>query len=180
MSDGAVYVDLSLREDLQEISIKNREGQPPTLPEAVAKIPEETGMLATGVCKLLGIARRADYKLEDVYLVAQPYLAKIGPKAARCYRYLHAMLTNPKKVDYAGKAAQERRKTAPEPVNELVAIAKKCRFKRYYHVSNGMRVRFFDGTAEVSLHGTCAVYAGEMMLGLYRGIAKGNLLEVIE
>ncbi|CUI05562.1 hypothetical protein BN2497_5901 [Janthinobacterium sp. CG23_2] len=180
MSDGAIYVDLSLKKDLQEISIKNREGQPPTLPPTVTKIPKETGISATGVCKLLGIARRADYKLEDVYLIAKPYLEKIGTNAARCYRYLHAMLVNPKKVDYAGKAAQERRNGDTDPAKALAAIAAHCRFKRYYHVSNGIRVRFFDGTAEVSRHGNCELYAGTQMQGLYKGIANGNLVEVIE
>lgn len=180
MSDGAIYVDLSLKKDLQEISIKNREGQPPTLPPTVTKIPEETGISATGVCKLLGVARRADYKLEDVYLLAKPYLEKIGTNAARCYRYLHAMLVNPKKVDYAGKAAQERRNGDTDPAKALAAIAAHCRFKRYYHVSNGIRVRFFDGTAEVSRNGNCELYAGTQMQGLYKGIANGNLVEVIE
>ncbi|NHZ66455.1 hypothetical protein [Massilia genomosp. 1] len=180
MSDGAIYVDLSLKKDLQEISIKNREGQPPTLPPTVTKIPEETGISATGVCKLLGVARRADYKLEDVYLIAKPYLEKIGTNAVRCYRYLHAMLVNPKKVDYAGKAAQERRNGDTDPAKALAAIAAHCRFKRYYHVSNGIRVRFFDGTAEVSRDGNCELYAGTQMQGLYKGIANGNLVEVIE
>lgn len=180
MSDGAIYVDLSLKKDLREISIKNREGQPPTLPAVVSNIPEETGMLETGVCKLLGVAREAGYKLEDVYLVAKPYLAKIGANAARSFRYLYAMLTNPKKVDYAGKAAQERRKEEPDPVRQLADIARACRFKRYAHVSNGMCVRFFDGTAEVTRDRNCELYAGEQMRGLYKGIANGNLREIVE
>jgi hypothetical protein len=94
------------------------------------------------------------------------------------------VLTNPKKVDYAGKAAQILRDAQPDPAKDAAAkladIAKQCRFKRYVHVSNGMRVRFFDGTAELSRDGECELYGGEQMQGLYRGIANGNLREVVE
>lgn len=180
MSDGAIYVDLSYKKDLGEISIKNRKGQPPTLPPAVQQIPEETGMLATGVCKLLGIARQAGYQLEHVYEAAKPYLVKIGASPARTFRYLQAMLLNPKKVDYAGKAAQELRQSAPDSPTSLAAIARLVRFKKYVHRHSGMQVRFFDGTAEVRRDDSFDVYAGDQMQGLYRGVANGNLLEVLE
>ena len=181
MSGGAIRDDLSLKKDLQEISIKNRDGNPPVLPPAVSHIPGETGILATGICKLLGIAREVGYQLEHVYEVAKPYLTKlVNASPARTYRYLLAMLTNPKKVDYASKAAQEIRNAKPDGHRSLAEIAKVVRYKHYYHVSTGMRVKFFDGQAEVRMGDQVDFYAGPQMQGLYRGIANGKLKEVIE
>lgn len=134
-------------------------------------------MSPTGVCKLLGIARKEGHQLEHVYAVAKPYLAKIGTNAARSYRYLLAMLTNPKKINYASQAAQQQRIAEVDPMK---AIALQCRYKRFVHVSNGMRVRFFDGTAEVLWNGVMETYVGAQMLGLYRGVIKGNLREVAD
>lgn len=181
LSDGPIYVDLNLKKDLREISIKAQEGQGPTLPELVRHLPEQTGILPTGICKLLGIANREGHQLADVVEVAKPYLAKIGASPARAYRYLLAMLLNPKKVDYTGKLAQEARIRAATAATATVRdIEARCRFKKFTHVSNGMQVRFFDGSAEVRVNGEYAVYAGEQMAGLYRGVANGKLREVVE
>ena len=63
----------------------------------------------------------------------------------------------------------------------LYDFAKTCAFKKFKHVSNGMVVRFYDGTADVSNGQTYAVYAGwDMMRGLYLGVRRGNLVEVVE
>ncbi|MCY0916449.1 hypothetical protein [Massilia antarctica] len=180
MSGGAIYVDLSLKKDLQEISIENRKGNPPTLPPAVAMIPAETGISPTGICKLLGIAKQAGHQLEHVYAIAKPYLAKIGINSARAYRYILAMLHNAKKVDYAAKAAQAQRMSEPDPNAALKAIAMQCRYKRYQHIGKNIAVRFFDGTAEVRIDGHFELYGGAKMVGLYKGVANGNLREVIE
>ncbi|MDM5182152.1 hypothetical protein PO883_33830 [Massilia sp. DJPM01] len=180
MSDGAIYVDLSLKKDLQEISIENRKGNPPTLPPAVAMIPAETGISPTGICKLLGIAKQAGHQLEHVYAIAKPYLAKIGINSARAYRYILTMLHNAKKVDYAAKAAQAQRMSDPDPNAALKAIAMQCRYKRYQHIGKNIAVRFFDGTAEVRIDGHFELYGGAKMVGLYKGVANGNLREVTE
>ncbi|NHZ65873.1 hypothetical protein [Massilia genomosp. 1] len=180
MSDGAIYVDLSLKKDLQEISIENRKGNHPTLPPAVAMIPAETGISPTGICKLLGIAKQAGYQLEHVYAIAKPYLAKIGINSARAYRYILAMLHNAKKVDYAAKVAQAQRMSEPDSNAALKAIAMQCRYKRYQHIGKNIAVRFFDGTAEVRIDGHVELYGGAKMVGLYKGVANGNLREVIE
>ncbi|MBC7683656.1 MAG: hypothetical protein H7176_00315 [Bdellovibrionales bacterium] len=182
MSDGAIYVDLSLKEDLRKISIENRNGEPPKLSAAVRHIPAETGISPTGVCKLIGVARQVDYQLEHVVAAAKPYLAKIGTDSpGRCFRYLLAMLLNPKKVDYAAKAAQEARHGEHDPAQLLLAITLQCRFKRYVHTSRpGLRVRFFDGVAEVSCDGQVETLAGRQLAVLYGDVANGNLKEVIE
>lgn len=141
-------------------------------------LPEQAGILPTDICKLFGIANREGHQLADVVEVAKPYLAKIGASPARAYRYLLAMLLNPKKIDYTGRLAQEARiRAATATVRDIEA---RCRFKTFVHVSNGMQVRFFDGSAEVRVNGEYAVYAGEQMVGLYRGVANGKLREVVE
>lgn len=182
MSDGAIYVDLSLKKDLRKISIENRNGEPPKLPPAVEHVPGETGISPTGICKLLAIARAAGYQLEHVVLVAKPYLAKIGTASpGRAFRYLQAMLTNPKKVDYAGRAAQLARGEEPDPAKAMAAIARRCRFKRFTHATRpGLQVRFFDGIAEVSCDGQLETLAGRQLEVLYADITKGKLREVDE
>jgi hypothetical protein len=183
LSDGAIYADLSLKKDLREISIENRNGEPPKLPAAVEHVPAETGISPTGVCKLLGIARQVGHQLEDVILFAKPYLAKIGTDSpGRAYRYLQAMLTNPKKTDYAGKLAQlERLAEGATRAKSAKEMAARCRYKRFVHKTRaGLRVRFFDGVAEVSCDGQVATLAGEQLAVLYADVASGKLLEVMD
>lgn len=144
-------------------------------------LPEQTGILPTGICKLLGIANHEGHQLADVVEVAKPYLAKIGTSTARSCRYLLVMLRNPKKVDYTGRLAQAARIRAACAATATVRdIEARCRFEKFVHVSNGMQVRFVDGSAEVRVNGEYTVYAGEQMAGLYRGVANGKLREVVE
>lgn len=64
---------------------------------------------------------------------------------------------------------------------DLDAIALVSRFKRFQHISNGMRVRMFDGWAEVTAGAERMSYSShEMMEALYLGIARGNIVECQE
>lgn len=66
-------------------------------------------------------------------------------------------------------------------VMNLRALVKTCASKKFRHISNGMTVRFYDGSADVSRGNVYEVYAGwEMMRGLYLGVARGNLVEIID
>jgi hypothetical protein len=179
LSDRSILeIDLSFKKEIREISIKHRGDKPIELPDAVKHLPEQTGIKATGVCKLLGIAKKAGHQLADVYTIAKPYLERAGAMRSRAFSYLWAMLTNPKQVDYAARAAQLNR-AAGNP--ELVTIARACRFKRYVHPTKGLRFRIYDGMAEVTgRDGTMTTYTGPQMEGIYKGIAAGNLVEVAE
>lgn len=69
----------------------------------------------------------------------------------------------------------------PSDVMNLRALAKTCESRKFKHISNGMTVRFYDGSADVSRGNVYEVYAGwEMMRGLYLGVARGNLVEMID
>lgn len=69
----------------------------------------------------------------------------------------------------------------PRSFVNLYDFVKKCAFKKYRHISNGMVVRFYDLTADVAQGTTYSVYAGwAMMQNLYLGVARGNLVEVTE
>lgn len=182
MSDGAIYKDLSLKEDLREISIKNQGNKPVVLPESVRHLPDETGISGTGICKLLGIANKEGHKLADVVAFAKPYLAKTEASAGRVYRYLLAMLLNPKKIDYTSKLAQMARQdegiTRAKSMKEMAA---QCRYKRYKHASvAGLTVRFYDGVAEVSRDGMSETLAGVQLEVLYRDVAAGKLQEIMD
>lgn len=184
MSDGAVYADLSLKKDLREISIKNRkdnpEANPITLPEPLRAMPEETAIKDTGVCKLIGISNRLGHKLQDVYAVAKPHLVAKGATKGRAYRYLLAMLLNPKPADYAGRAAQMQRQAADGAAAAAIrSTAERARYKRY-RAPNGALVRIFDGTAEVTRDGQSAMLGGAQMLALYADIESGKLQEIVQ
>lgn len=67
----------------------------------------------------------------------------------------------------------------PSDFLNLLDFAKTCAYKKFSHVSNGLTVRFYDNTADVSRGNSYEVYAGwGMMRGLYLGVARGNLVEI--
>ena len=59
-------------------------------------------------------------------------------------------------------------------------IEARCRFKKLAHVSKGMELWFFAGSAEARDNGEYDVDAGEQMAGLYCGVANGKLRDVVE
>lgn len=178
MSDGAIYVDLSYKEDLREIAVEQRGQTPIVLHPDVQVMHAETKILDTGICMLLGMAKKINQKLADVYEVAKPYLVAADITGGRALRYIAAMLDKP--IDYAAKAAQARRMTeSASSANATKTTAARCRFKRFI-ANNGAVVRFFDGTAEVTRDGHSAMLAGQQMLVLYADVDTGKLREIIE
>lgn len=180
MTDGPIEVDLSFKKDQREISIQNRGENPIVLPEDVRDISVETGIKDTGVCKLLGIANKAGHKLADVYEVAKPHLLAAEATAGRAFRYLLAMLLNPKPADYASRAAQMQRQAgAIASAKAARTTAERCRYKRY-RATNGAVVRIFDGTAEVTRDSRSQILGGQQMLAVYADIDSGKLREIVE
>jgi len=69
----------------------------------------------------------------------------------------------------------------PRDYVNLWDFGKTCAFRKFRHISNGMIVRFYEGSADVSRGNAFEVYAGwDMMRGLYLGVYRGNLVEIIE
>ncbi|MET3135134.1 hypothetical protein AAKU55_005437 [Oxalobacteraceae bacterium GrIS 1.11] len=155
MSDRAIYIDLSFKEDLQEISLQKRLQNPTPiqLPDALRKMASETGILDTGIAKLRGIAHQAGHKLEDVYTVAKKRLTEIGASAGRCYRYVLAVILNPKRTDFAGKAAQIERMGALQNAQTGAATGvQKYQFKSF-QAGPGRTVMVLADHAEVLENG---------------------------
>jgi hypothetical protein len=150
MSDGAVYVDLTFKEDQHQISLKNRQGQPVDLPDALQRASDEFAIRPTGVAKLRGLARAAGHDLAHIVTVARQYLQRAGATGHRAYRYLERMAAQPAQlVDYAARALQVARLTAvQQQVSAANTIAQRCRNKRFVGPA-GLVVRVFDTTAEV-------------------------------
>ncbi|MET3133610.1 hypothetical protein AAKU55_003900 [Oxalobacteraceae bacterium GrIS 1.11] len=157
MSDGAVYVDLSYKKDQQEISLQKRLQNPnPTpiqLPDALRKMGSETGIQDSGIAKLRGIAHQAGHKLEDVYTVAKKRLAAIGASAGRCYRYVLAVILNPKRTDFAGKAAQIERMDALQNAQTGAATGVQRHLFKSYQAGPGRTVTVLADRAEVRENG---------------------------
>lgn len=175
MSDGPIYIDLTFKEDQRKSFLEKQRTNPAPieLPAALTTMAEETGILETGICKLRGMAYRAGYQLEHVYVVAKPRLIAIGATAGRAYRYLQAMILNPRQVDFAGKAAQSARMASN--------VRRGCRQMRFantrYRSRAGAKLKVFMGAAELQeASGTIKTFAGRQMDDIYDRIERGEFI----
>lgn len=184
LSDGAVYVDLSFKEDHQEVllqkRIENPEANKVSLPPELQPIID-LGIKDTGVAKLRGMAYAKGHNLADIFTVAKKRITELKASGGRVYCYLAAMIDNPKATDYAAKASQIER----SGVVAAIAGKSKDRARQYAHKrfagSNGLIVRIFDGNADVSRDRTpiCMV-GGRDMDTIYDDIESGKLVEVAQ
>jgi hypothetical protein len=149
MSDGAVYVDLTFKEDQRQISIRKHKGKPVELPPALEDAGTEFSIQPTGIAKLRGIARSAGHELEHIIAVAREYLQRAGATGNRAYRYLERMAGKPSQcIDYAARALQARRAAASQAqAVDARTLADRCRNKRFIGPA-GLMVRVFENTAE--------------------------------
>lgn len=179
MSIGT-YIDLSFKKDLRKIWEDKRQGNPIHLSVELQRIAASCEIAPSGICKLQGIARAVGHRLEDVWAVAKTYVVeRLALKKGRAFSYLHHMLLAP--VDYAKKADMIR-VVAEQDVerNDLVSDRSRYAFKRYSG-PHGMRVRIFDGSAEIMLgNGTIETRAGENMKYVYQAIKNGSLKEIAD
>ncbi|MEO6351923.1 MAG: hypothetical protein ABIO19_03760 [Burkholderiaceae bacterium] len=179
MSDGAVYVDLTFRKDQQEILFQNRiqnpEANPITLPPELQPIIE-LGVKDTGVCKLRGMAHAKGHKLSDIYLVAKKRLTELKASGNRVYRYLAAMIANPKATDYTTRARQAERNSIDTEAVEQIRDRRALYANKRFAAGPGKIVKIFDGIAEVSQDGAWAYnIAGRDMNAVYDAVEKGTL-----
>lgn len=184
MSDGAIYVDLSFKKDQQEILQQNRLQNPEvhqiSLPPELHPIIA-LGVKDTGVCKLRGLAHDKGYNLADIFTVARKRLADLQASGGRVYRYLAAMIANPKPSDYAARASQ----IARSAVDIIVVEQKRSRSAQYAHkrfsAGPGMVVQIHDGIAEVLQDNAwLRNIAGRDMNAVYDAIEKGVLKEILQ
>jgi hypothetical protein len=174
MSDGAVYVDLSLKEDQRKILFQRAQNHTPIqLPEELKIMADETSILETGICALRGLAHDAGYKLEDIYAVAKSQLAKLGIKAGRAYRYVQAIILNPRRTNFAAKVAQVKRLEAAQ---RATSRSQQYANQRYVTKGGGTTVTLFDGTAEIVTRDTITNIAGAQLHDIYEQIERGQLV----
>ena len=184
MSDGAVYVDLSFKEDHREVlfqkRLQNPEANKVSLPPELQPIID-LGIKDTGVAKLRGMAYAKGHNLADIFTVAKKRITELKASGGRVYCYLAAMIDNPKPTDYAARASQIERG------GEVAAIAGKSkdRTRQYAHKrfagSNGLIVRIFDGNADVSRdHIPICMVGGRDMDTIYDDIQSGKLVEIMQ
>lgn len=182
LSDGAVYVDLSFKEDHREILLQERLQNPGvhkvSLPAELQPIIE-LGIKDTGVAKLRGLAHAKGHNLADIFAVAKKRITALNASGGRVFRYLVAMIDNPKPTDYAARASQIARS------GEIVANEGKAkdRTRQYAHKrfagANGLTVRIFDGVAEVIRDGIpVGMVAGRDMATIYDDIESGKLRDI--
>ncbi|BBB70163.1 hypothetical protein UNDYM_5910 (plasmid) [Undibacterium sp. YM2] len=173
LSDGTVYIDLSFKEDQLKISLENKGKNPITLPEELREM-EKFGIKESGICKLRGLAHTAGYKLEHIWTVARSYCEKFGVNGNRLYLYISKMIQTTS--DYEKRALQILR------MDEVTTISKveapnhtQYRFKNF--VGTGVRVRIFDGIAEViKQNGDMITVSGNALNKLYKDIEDKRLV----
>lgn len=181
MSDGAVYVDLTFKEDQRRISLEKSKGKPVDLPEELREASKEFSIRETGMAMLRGIAHQAGHRLECVVAVARDFLRKAGATGHRAFRYLQVMASQPKaRVDYAQRArqvaAQVEQAVEKEQGSPLDAS---YRYKKFVG-PGGVQVRVFDGVAEVCIDGNYSTLAGKDLLKVFDRIRSGWLRECAE
>lgn len=174
MSDGAIYIDLSFKEDQRKISFENRKSKPITLPEELREI-ESFGVKETGICKLRGLAYQLGYKLEHIWTVAKLRCTELQLTGNRLYMYLQRMIQTPS--DYESRANQAIRLL--ESKSEQATIKErqtKYRYKNF--IGAGIKVRVFEDVAEVVMeNGKVVLISGQALLEIYKDIENGKLRE---
>lgn len=173
----------------KEASFKEGASKNQKLPADLQALHDELGISIFGICSLMGLAKRVKQRLQDVWIAKQTQIRNAGAKGGRAFEYFKYLLNCGEDFAYVARTRGAIQAVAVSPTSpaisqstvddQLRSIAQACKFKRFKHVRNGMEVRFFDGTAEVSRDNQVAYYAAEQMLGLYKGIANGNLVEVV-
>jgi len=182
MSDGAIYADLSFKKDQREISIEKRQqdpvAHPISLPAELRQIVA-LGVKDTGVCKLRGLAHAKGYNLADIFTVAKKRLTELNASGGRVYRYLAAMIDNPKPCDYAGRAGQLVRSGAADKATQKMKSRRQKYAHKRYTAGPGIIVKIFDGVAEVVRNGVWyANIVGSDMNRVYDDIERGKLREI--
>lgn len=180
MSDGGIH-DLSFKKDQREISLQNRQQNqtPIQLPETLQTMARETGIKETGIAKLRGIAHSLGHKLEDVYIVAKKHLAVIGQNSARAFCYVQAMLTNPKKTDFATKAAQLQRMNAAEDAKASTVEAWSKYRNKTYAAGPGRTVTILHDCAHVYVENVLSTLIAWRDIGqVINDIENGKLVEI--
>jgi hypothetical protein len=118
---------------------------------------------------------------EDFSYIAKTKIEQQSPpKAAQPQTKPNNVVSAAAKPNDAGAAASAPRKDSGQIIGlNLITIANACRNKRFQHVRKGIRVRIFDGSAEVVAGAKIAILAGwEQMQHIYRDIALGELVEI--
>lgn len=182
MSDGGIH-DLSFKKDQREISLQNRQENHTgiELPATLQAMAQETGIKDTGIAKLRGMAHRLGHKLEDVYLVAKKHLAVIGQNSARAYCYVQAMLANPKRTDFAAKAAQLARMNAAAEAMAKTVDAWRKYLHKTFSAGPGRTVRILHDCAHVYQDGELVTLIAKRDIDqVINDIEDGKLTEIAD
>jgi hypothetical protein len=181
MSDGAVYVDLTFKEDQRKTSLEKSKGKPVQLPNELRAAASEFSIRETGIAALRGIAHQTGHRLESILAVARAYLRRTGAAGHRAFRYLQVMALRPKaEVDYDRRAAQLVRLACETQEKQAAkSLEVRCRYQQFVG-PGGVRVRVFDGTAEVCINGQYQTVAGKDMAQIYERVRAGWLRPVLD
>lgn len=195
MSHGHIGVNNCLFK--KEASFNKMADKPRGLPADLLPLHRELGIELPGIFALMKQAKAVGQRLQDLWAAKRHLLSGSTITGGRAVAYFRSLLSSGEdfsyvaRTRYASPGARNKGQvgnsiaipptTPPAAATQVshpyAAIAEACKFKRYQHVHRDISVRFYDGTAEVTNGAVRETYAGDMMIGLYRGIEAGNLVE---
>lgn len=184
----------------KEASFNNEADKPKGLPADLRPLQRELGISLFGIFSLMRLAKQVGQRLQDVWTVKRELLVANGIKAGRAVHYIRSLLQSGDDFAYVarkrtagltgerptvgGRTETNGRliglSTGARAIPDFHAIAEASKHKRFQHVSRQMSVRIYDGFAEVTIGAVRETYVGDQMIGLYKGIAAGNLVEARE
>jgi predicted transcriptional regulator len=179
MSDGLGVNDLkevSLKEAFHEETEKQKTG----LPQDLIPLQTELGLSKGGICKLMSLAKACGKRLQDIWLAKKSTILNAGVTAGRAFFYIKAIIlasNNLKKVSLGKNFF---------PDGNISRQSKD--FRQFWHKrftgENGVRVKIFDGIAEVSgISGSLNDYRcvpSAQMQPIYEAILSGKLKLILE
>lgn len=179
MSDGLGVNNLkevSLKEAFPEETEKQKAG----LPQDLIPLQTELGLSKGGICKLMSLAKACGKRLQDIWQTKKSTILNAGVTAGRAFFYIRALIfssSNFKKVSLGKNFF---------PHGNIPRQSKD--FRQFWHKrftgENGVRVKIFDGIAEVSgISGSLNDYRcvpSAQMQPIYEAILSGKLKLILE
>ncbi len=174
MSDG-IEVNV-LKEDLKEAFSEKTENQKTGLPDDLLPLQEALNLSKGGICALMALAKKYGKRLQDIWQAKKTTILKAGVTQGRAFYYFKALILaathfkNDKNVSLGKKFF---------PDGNLLNDDRRFWHKRY-RGANGVLVKIFDGTAEVSINRDYRFVPAAQMGAIYEAIDNGKLNELVE
>lgn len=174
MSDGHRGVNKNRKEDLKEASFKKSTSKEKTngLPKDLILMQTELELSKGGVCALMALAAKCKKRLQDIWEVKKNTIRNAGVTQGRAFYYLKSLILS---VDNFTNISNEKKNCFVDNKNSKNATDFRQFWYKRYIGTDGLKVKIFDGTAEVEDAGRFRVVPTTHMGSIYEAIQIGKL-----